>query len=173
MTIHIGDQEVQTNKTFEASLTSEAWDRYNKFEQQMVNFGVESGTPEIYTPTLDRLSKSTLKAAVLLAASQTTSKVEVDLPTMLQAIKYAESWAPFSLDVVANAGKTGSEKQLDIIYKTIQRSTEGVLRSRVMQNYHLTAREADWILQTLDQRGLIRRVKDGKTERLFATYVRS
>jgi len=170
MIIHVGDQEVSTKRVWEATLTPEAWDRYNQFERSMVRLGLQSISPEIYMPTLDRLSKSGLKVAVLLAAAESTNgEVVVDLDIMLRSIAYVEQWREFSLDVVTNAGKSMSEKQLEAIAKYIHNHADGVPRSRLMQNFHLNARETELLLQTLDQRGLARRVKDGRAERLYPT----
>lgn len=38
-----------------------------------------------------------------------------------------------------------------------------------MQGYHLTARDATNMFETLEQRGLIKRQRVGKTEMLFPT----
>lgn len=176
MTIKLGDQTVKQPAVFNAYLSEEAWDRYNKLEREMLQYGLDSGAPELFTPTMDRLAKSTLKVAVLLAAARQTpedGKVHVELTDILRAIMFAEKWRSWASDVIANVGKTISERKLDQILAGIRRHPSiGITRSKLMQNYHLTARDADWILQTLDQRGLIRKVDSDKTQRLFPTVVR-
>lgn len=172
--IHVGEQKLKTLKDFSAELTPEAWERYNKFERDMLEYGLQSGSPEVFTPTMDRLAKSGLKCAVLLAAVRQKPEntvVTVELKDVLHAFRYVQGWANWAADVVANVGKTVAERKVELVHNAINRGN-GVSRSKIMQNYHLTARDADWILDTLDQRGLIRRLKDGKSERLFPAATR-
>jgi ribosomal protein S25 len=171
--VKIGEQTVTTKRQWEAALDEPTWDRYNAFEQAMLKYGTESGAPEIYTPVMDRLSKSTLKASMLLAAcrQEPVGNVKVEMGDLLRAISYCEHWRVHNLDVAANVGKTSNEKQLDQMLTAITREP-GVPRSKLMQNYHLTAREADWILETLDQRGTIRRTKNGRSERLYPALIK-
>lgn len=169
MIVHVKEQKIAMPKEFAAVLTSEAWDRYNRLERDMLEYGLTSGAPEVFTPTMDRLAKSGLKCAVLLAASRqkpTEGKVQVDLRDVLHAFSYVQNWADYATDVVANIGKTVNEKRIELVMSAIRRSP-GLTRSKLMQNYHLTARDADWILETLDQRGLVRRTKHDRTERIF------
>lgn len=172
-TMKLGDQVIVSKRTWEARLNQEAWNRYNKFEKDIVQFGLDSAAPEIFTPILDRLAKSALKVAVLLAAARAPSGDYVEVTTLdiLKAISYAERWRDFSVDVGANVGKTVTEKRMDQILRTIQKHPNGISRSRIMQYFHLTARETDWLFETLDQRGLIRRVKPGRGEQVFPSGV--
>lgn len=176
MSLKIGDQVVKQPAVFSAYLSPDAWDRYNRFEREMLQYGLESGAPELYTPTMDRLSKSGLKVAVLMAATRQEpddGKVHVEEVDILRAISYVEQWRGWSADVVANVGKTIQEKRIEQVYAAIKRSAQaGITRSKLMQHYHLTARDADWILQTLDQRGLVRAVDHERTKRYFPATVR-
>ena len=168
MIVHVGDQSVSTKRSWDVTLTEGAWDRYNEFERVMVKAGLQSSNPDVFMPTLDRLSKSGLKVATLLAAANATDgDVVVTEDVLLKAISYVEGWREYSLDVVTNAGKSMSEKQLDSISAYIRKHVDGVPRSRLMQNFHLNSRETELLLQTLDQRGLARRVKDGRAERVY------
>lgn len=151
---------------FSAKLTDDAWVRYNQLEYTMLELGLASGRPEIMTPTYDRLSKSILKAAVLLAASvQRDDEVTVTLEHILRAIYYGESWKTYVEDIMENIGKTQTERLLDAILRTVQ-NRPGIGRSQVMQNHHLSAWDCDRAFATLEQRGLILRHKVGKTETL-------
>jgi DNA-binding MarR family transcriptional regulator len=51
------------------------------------------------------------------------------------------------------------------------RVRDTMLRSELMNNYHLSAKDADVLFSTLEQRGLIDRQKHGKTERISLTAV--
>jgi hypothetical protein len=152
-------------------MTPDAWYRYNKLEADMLDFGMRSMNPEHMTPTFDRLSKSTLKAALLMATSrQRDSKITIEMQDILHAIYYMRGWRTYVIDVMNNLGRSTGEKQLDTIYRAI-RNKNGVKRSYLMQAYHLSAREADQVFLTLEQRGLISRQKSGRTEQLFSRSI--
>lgn len=169
--INVGDKTLAIEKKWDASLTPDAWLRYNKFEDTMLNTGLQSNRADLMTPTLDRLSKSTLKAAVLIAASRRLeAKVVVSEEDLIKAIAYCEQWRDYAVEIINGVGTTTHEKNLQNIFKMIQRHP-GCLRSEVMQAFHLRARDADMILETLEQRGLISRQKTGRTERLNALAV--
>lgn len=160
-----------------AELTPKAWSRYNRLEQEMMVQGMKSAAPEIITPTYDRLCKSMLKAAVLIAASRQDptddNRVLVTLDDLLHAIYYGEQWREFGNEIINNIGRTQGERELEKIANAITRKP-GVTRSALMQAYHLNARNTSLILETLEQRGQILRRREGRTEKLFptTTYVK-
>lgn len=146
----------------DATLTEEAWLRYNKFEADMLQAGLDSERPELMTPLYDRLAKSTLKAVILLSASrQRNESVVISLDDILLGIRYAAGWRDYAVDVVNGIGKSVMENQLDAVHSNIQRNP-GISRGQLMRSYHLTAREAEAIFATLEQRGLITSSKIGK-----------
>jgi hypothetical protein len=154
--------QIPGQKRCDATLTQEAWDRYNNFERQMLDAGLKTERPELMTPLFDRLAKSTLKATILLAASRKlTETIEIGIDDVLLAIKYAIGWREFAIDVVNGVGKSVAENQLETVMENIKR-TPGISRSRLMRNYHLTAREADAVFSTLEQRGLVSVNKQGR-----------
>ena len=153
---------IQTTKV-EATLTEAAWERYNIFETTMLYSGINANQPDVMTPVYDRLAKSTLKAAILIAASrQLTGEVVVGLEDLLVALRYANEWREYTLEVIEGIGRTSNEALLNRMYKTIK-VHPGVARSRLMQWYHLGSREAEVIFATLEQRGLISGTRIGKT----------
>jgi uncharacterized protein DUF3987/DNA primase RepB-like protein len=149
-------------KVSEAQLTSEAWVRYNQFESDMLRAGLASEMPDLMTPLYDRLAKSTLKAILLLtAARQIREDITITLEDVLLGIKYASGWRSYAIEVINGIGKGMMENQLDSVMSNIRRNP-GVSRGQLMRNHHLTAREADAIFSTLEQRGLIAVSKVGK-----------
>jgi predicted transcriptional regulator len=157
-----------TNQQFLAELTADAWVRYNQLEAAMVQAGLDSNRQDIMTPVHDRLSKSMLKAAILIAASrQRDEKVIVEEQDIVRAIYYGEQWRLHVADVMENVGKGTNERMLDNILRAIQKR-DGTTKSVIMQNYHLSARDMSAHLETLEQRGLITRSRTGRTEKLFA-----
>jgi hypothetical protein len=155
-----------------AQLDEEAWLRYNKLEADMMKAGLETDKPDILTPTYDRLCKSILKAAVLLAAAEQRPKqgepVTVTLHHLLYSIGLCEEWRQHANDIIAEVGLSQNEREYQRVFGTIKR-TPGISRSRVMQAHHLNARSADMIFETLEQRGLIFIIRGGgrKGQRLF------
>lgn len=151
-----------------AELTAEAWKRYNQFEEAMLQMGLGSSSDHLLTPVLVRLSQSGLKAAVLLAAADdlATDTVIVREHHIVKALYYVENWKKHALNVVANAGRTTTEKELQKIY-TYVCEQPGSSRGKIMQKFYLTARSADAIFATLLQRGLIRLEKNAKSETYY------
>lgn len=170
LTIEKLKNKIERPVVFDAEMTEDAWFRYNKLETELLQEGLKSQRPEIMTPVGDRLSKSILKAAMLSAAArQRTETVLIEELDILRAIKYGEQWYMHAIEVMNSVGKGQAERQLDVICRAIARREGGVTRSVIMQSYHLTARDATQIFETLEQRGLISRRKQGRTELLMAT----
>jgi len=170
--LKIDGRVTQTQVRFDASLTDDAWVRYNKFEADLVVQGLETDMKDLMTPTFDRLAKSGLKMATLLAAARTTSgDIVITEQDVVRAFYYIEQWGPHTIELIANIGKTQSEKQLERIYTSIMRKP-GISRSVLMQNHHLSSRDANLIFETLEQRGLIREDRRGRGKFYTATDVR-
>jgi len=164
-----GKANLLERKKFLAQLTPEAWKTYNEFEQQLLTNALKSYQKEILTPSVDRLSKSALKVAVLLSATRKmTEEIIVEEIDILKAFAYAEEWGTYLIEVLHNIGKGAMERKINNILSTIRRSPY-TTRSAIMRAYHLTRYDADQIFDTLEQRGLIIRVRSGKTERITAT----
>lgn len=163
--------EVEQQKKWNAKLTPEAWHRYNELETLMLDAGINSERPEIMTPVYDRLAKSILKASVLLAAArQREDIVKVEVADVVRAAAYGENWRMYVKEVMNSVGKGTYERQLDNIYRAVVRKP-GVSRSVIMQSYHLSARDTTQIFQTLEERNLITRQKQGRGEILFPTVI--
>jgi len=158
---------IQQQKIFQARLTEDAWVRYNKFESEMLQAGLSSERADVMTPTFDRLSKSVLKAAVLLSAAETRQEeVVVTEAHLLRAIFYGEQWRFFVKDVMSTVGKSQTERKFDTIYGAIQ-LRPGITKSRIMQSYHLDSREAASVISTLEDRGLITKQASGRGYNLY------
>jgi uncharacterized protein DUF3987 len=155
---------VSESRTF-ASLSDEAWQRYNILEATLLYAGVNADQPDIMTPVYDRLAKSILKAAVLIAAANTKEgqqDVVVTLQDLLVAIRYGDGWRSYATEIVNGIGRSANEVLLQRIMQTIRRHP-GSTRAKLMQWYHLEARSAEVIFATLEQRGLIVATRMGRT----------
>ncbi len=165
MEVKVGSTVTTTKMMFDAQLTPGAWELYNVMELRLLESGVKSIVQDILTPTMDRLAKSGLKAAVLIAASRMRERVIVNEGDILKAFQYVIGWREYAMEVISNVGLSQQENEIGVIFQAIKRNP-GVLRSTLMQNYHLTKRDADQIFDTLEQRGLINRSRAGRSERL-------
>lgn len=148
-----------------ATLTDDAWQRYNILEATLLYAGVNADQPDIMTPVYDRLAKSILKASVLIAAANVKDErheVTVTLQDLLVAIRYGNIWRDYSNDIVNGIGRSANEIMLQRIMQTIRRHP-GTTRAKLMQWYHLEARQAEIIFATLEQRGLIVATRMGRT----------
>jgi RepB DNA-primase from phage plasmid len=165
--IKAGKVSIPVKKVAQAELTPSAWSLYNEMELRLLESGVKSIVQDMLTPTMDRLAKSGLKAAILIAASRMQERVIVDERDIMHAFAYVANWREFAIEVMSNIGTSRQERDIQLIYEAIRRNP-GVQRSTLMRNYHLTKRDADITFDTLEQRGLIHRVRAGATERLTA-----
>jgi hypothetical protein len=107
--------------------------------------------------------------AVLLAAERQVPKDETIMVTDTDidiAASYIQRWGVFSVETILNAGKKLGERLLDKIMLLIKENP-GVLRSTIMQHRHLTKREADEVLGTLEDRQLVRREANGRASRYY------
>jgi hypothetical protein len=154
---------------WECLLSGDAWARYNSFEYHMLRTAQDSMMKDALTPTFQRLMQSGLKAAMLIAASRKLEdRVLVEEEDIVRAFYYVEQWRDHTIEIVQNIGQSQTEKSINQVLRAIQRNPQ-CLRSTIMQSYHVTARDMDAILMTLEQRGQITRVRSGRTERLYPT----
>jgi hypothetical protein len=166
--VKAGSIKVPVRALHDVQLTPDAWRLYNNMELKLLESGIKSTVQDMLTPTMDRLAKSGLKASILIAASRVpNSRVTVTEGDVLKAFQYVTQWREFAMEVMAGIGMSQQEKQIEVLFSAIKRNP-GVTRSELMRNYHLTKREADSTFDTLEQRGLIARVKTKGTERLTA-----
>lgn len=163
----LGGSTVQQSRPWEAQLTQDAWHRYNKIESDLLTVGLASNHKDILTPTFDRLSKSGLKVATLIAASRRLEdEIIVTEEDLCKAFSYVEFWRKFGVEILDNIGKSASEHQIAKIVAFIERKP-GCTRGEVMQQFHLSAVDTTRVFDTMEQRNLIIRQRAGRGERLW------
>lgn len=141
------------HKEFRATLTPEAWTRYNQYELALLQAAHASGL-QYLIPVYLRLSVSTLKAALLISASRTREQtVTVEVSDILHAIYYAQDWRIYVSEIVNGIGKTYDEKLMEKIYETVLKSNVAVSRGELMTMFKLDSKRAEVIFNTLTQRG--------------------
>lgn len=170
MTVTAGGNTI-TRNIFEYDLTDEAWDRYNEIEKMLVQVGHESDIPEILTPVYDRMSKTLLKMATLIAADTCEGSPRddiVEVEDINAAAVYIQRWMPHMLEVLRNIGKTDDEHKIERVYNYIVRN-QGSPRAKVMRNMRLDSIQMSRIQNTLEQRGMITITQSGRTQHLWPT----
>jgi hypothetical protein len=148
----------------DVKMSERAWARYNEVEQTLTQLGVDSGEELRVTmvPMYVRLATSILKAAILLAASRCLEGlVVVEEKDIIRAAMYGDVWRRYAQDIIVNIGKGPLEHKIELILRAVQRRGN-FPRSKLMQTYHLTAREMDDIEKTLIGRGLIAKGGEGR-----------
>ena len=161
VSLMIGDQEFVKKKIFYCELTSDAWVLYNRYEAIMLEKASESYLIEVTTPTMDRLAKTGLKMSMLLAATRMEEDIVVTEDDVRRAFYYIELWSKFTLDLLENLGKSYDEKTLERAIRMISTKPEGYPKSLLMRNLRLTAHSANSMIDTLEQRNIIRKRRSG------------
>lgn len=160
----IGSQVIMRQPTYKAQLTSDAWTRYQDIENKLQLAANSSHISDLALPTFERLSRSLLKMATLLGATRqepVDDKFEVSEGDIQNAAYYIQRFAPSSIDMIYNAGKTTDLRMMDRIREYIIRNA-GLYRSDLMRNFHLNKRQMDLLVETLVDRGDIRVTRAGK-----------
>jgi hypothetical protein len=142
-----------------AVFTPEAWEFYAQLEMAMVMAANDSSFADKALPTFERLSRSLMKLAVLLAATRQEprdSSINVDIHDLQHAARYVQSWGRFSVDLILNVGKTNTLRLLEKV-KAIIRNRPGIFKSELMRSTHLSSREMTDVITTLIDRGDISR----------------
>jgi hypothetical protein len=153
------NQSMLINQYRDIKLTDKAWKRYNAAEEIMQLIGYHSGVDDLLTPMMTRLTISGLKIACLIAGSEQLDgdgPVTVEEVHIIKALSYVEIFKSSAMQIVNNTGMSTVERQLRRVLESVQTSVDGTPRSTLMQRHGLMAKDADIILSTLEQRGLIR-----------------
>lgn len=143
--------------TFEAVMTTEAWDRYNQLESTLTNAALETGIDHL-TPVYDRLAKSILKASILIAASRQRddAMVVVEVEDVIHAIYYGRFWQEYASDVVQGIGKSQDERMIDQIVDFVYKGGKlGITRAEIMRKFRLDAKRTELLMTTILQRRIL------------------
>ncbi len=154
-------------KNWKVELTPEAWQCYNDYEGLMVSWAMDSQHRDIVMPTFDRLSKSGLKVAVMLACLRLpVGSVTVTEDDIKHAFFYIEQWRAYAVEVLTNIGKSAFERVVDSVTKAVY-NDPGIARSALMQMFHMSSRQAVDVFNTLEERGTITVSSSGKGRRYY------
>ena len=168
-TANVVGQNIIIEPEYEAMMTDDAWKLYQEIELKLVTHASESSLQMLAMPTFERMSRSMMKMAVILACTRQEPEgllVQVTRADVVKAASYIQDWGRWSVDLILNAGKSATTRTLDKIRRTIV-NDPGIMRGKLMQIHHLTKREADEILNTLIDRGEVMMKKEGKAQKLW------
>lgn len=157
-------------KKFEAWLDDQSWYLYNQYEFRMMRDVEDSTLRDKLTPVMDRLAKSGLKAAVLLAAAESKAEeyVQVEPRHINRAFYFVEQWREHSVDIVTGSGNTENERNVQNVLSIIKASGEdGTTHPELMRYTKLQPFQMNNIITTLEERELIVRYGSGKKRRYF------
>lgn len=140
--------------------SDDAWQRMRKLESDTHDLGLNSESPDIFSPLYERCMNSIIKVAILLAADRAYREelepiLEVD--DIVTAISYAHSWIESMYEIARGIEDkpTRDEMQVIRIEKFIREESDGVSRSTIMRRFRLSARQINEIEATLVGRGLV------------------
>lgn len=167
-----GGTEVTVDRPIvvDVQLTPEAWTEFSRIDAIMRESSYHSALSHVMLPTMQRLSMSLLKMAMLIAASRSEPDEDVisaEKRDIVSAAKYVQDWGQYSIEACMNVGKGLNERSLSKAHRYIKRHS-GVSRGQFMRDNHLMKREADDYIQTLIERGHIRIDRIGKATHYIA-----
>ncbi len=147
----------------EAFLTPEAWEYFQEIQMSMARTAAESSHQMVAQPSFDRLAWSAMKMAMLYATTEQEpddGKIIVSKRNMEVAAYYVQKWGRHTVDLIQNVGRSTNQRLVQRVYQHIRRRP-GCTRSEVSRHHHLSKKELDLILETLQDRGQIRVQKAG------------
>lgn len=150
--------------------TDESWDRMRKLEADVRDLGLSSENPDVFGPIYERMMNSIIKVAILIAADRAFrfqyEEPVLELEDIVNAISYADVWMESAYEVARGIEDKPSDEELKLqkIEKYILGASDGVARSKLMQNFRLTAKQMNDIEATLVQRGNVIASKVNKAQ---------
>lgn len=168
--MNIAGQSTTLPKRYAARLTDEAWEIFGSYEDELTRIAAASPNRMLALPTFTRLAFHILKMSVLLAVTDNdpdeNSTIQIDATHVRQAASYVQRWGRYSIEMIENTGLSFTERALQKVMNQITRNP-GLTKSRIMNNIRLSSREANDILTTLADRGMIRVNKEGNGLRIY------
>lgn len=160
----IGNQQVAMPLKITAKMTDDAWARATEYEILLMKTADKSPIADLAFPTLARLSRSLVKVATILGAARQkpmNGAITIEEGDVLNAAWYIQQWGKDSIKLCINAGKGADERLLDGVLKFIE-NNPGITRSAIMRRFRFNPQIATVVLNTLEERGLVRSEKRGR-----------
>lgn len=153
-------------------LSPDAWERFGRIERQLLETAKNSYYKSLAMPVFERLSKSLLKMAVLLAASRQEPEMRmfpVEAQDIINSASFIQVWGRSSIELMLSAGKTVRFKELEKIRRMID-DHPGIGRSQIMRATRLDSDHLTNHITNLMERGEIKRERKGRNERYWIIH---
>jgi hypothetical protein len=166
--INIAGVAGTAKKKFPIELSEDAWRRLQIFEAQLNQDAADMDNPTFSVPMFARLLVSGIKASMLLAAArEKAEQVTVTLDDLLCAFTFVEQWRAAAVEIIENVGRTEFEVKINRTMDLIKAEGGACPRSHVMRILRLTTKQADDLVSTMHQRGMIEVRVTGKHQHLI------
>lgn len=156
-------------RTTEVVIEDKAFAYFQDIQMLMAKEAHESSFALMAQPTFDRMAWSALKMAMLFAAARQKpkdGKIKVKMKDMQAAAYYIQKWGTHMIDLIQNVGRSTPERTIMRVLEHLKRRS-GCTRSELSTHHHLNKRELDIVLDTLEDRGQIRKEKIGNGYRIY------
>lgn len=154
----------------EGILSPEAWELYGEIEFRMVQAASISTHSTIMLPTFERLSRSMLKMALLVAASRQPPQgvlIPIGVDDIRKAASYIQLWGNYTIEMLENLGRGTTMRLIEKVLDQIKHFP-GINRGDVMRTNNLTRRDMTEIQDTLEDRGQLNVIREGRGTRYSA-----
>jgi hypothetical protein len=157
------------NETIPIRANDAAWKRYQQFEADVRKAASETLYAEVIATTSERTVHSVLKLAALLAMDE--RKKQIELKHMLRAIGYAGEWITNAVIMASMVSESEWQRDVDKLEQFIN-SKGGVVSYAVAYRHFQDKRpfEFEEMIQSLEQRGILTREKNGSRWTLKVSY---
>lgn len=158
-----GYWERMTNPGHQVPLafSDEAWDRLNTFVWDLTVQAEDHKLSEMLAPSADRMSKSTMKIACLLAMVE--REMEVGMPHLLKAVSLAEEWYSHLIEIAAKVRESQWQQQQEEVTKELATLPDPVAQNKLYAKVRgrYKPREFEELMQALENGGVIARQAGG------------
>lgn len=134
----------------------EAWERLNDFAWDLGTAAAESDMAKMLEPVADRMAKSVLKVACLLAMSEASATVK--MRHMLKAIELGEEWFHHMLVIANRIRESGWQRQQDDVIATLDAVNGRMTWTSLYKKFRgkLRPKQFEEIIQALSEAGEVR-----------------
>lgn len=150
--------------------SDEAWERWNQLAWDMGEDAQRYDMADIMEPVSDRLAKSVMKVACLIAMSEQHTTVQ--MRHLLKAIELGEEWYRHMVFIAAKVRESFWQKQQDEILVAISGLQDGLTEAQILRKFRgkMILRDIESALDVLQRAGYITRWQPtGKAVRWIKT----
>ncbi len=150
------EQKTKRGEPIRVPFELEAWERLNDFAWDLGTAAAESDMAKMLEPVADRMAKSVLKVAVLLAMSE--GSLAVKMRHMLKAIQLGEEWYHHMLIIANRIRESGWQRQQDDVIAILDASNGRMTWSALYKKFRgkLKPKQFEEIIQALSEAGEVR-----------------